>query len=154
MELPIRREMGIECALENMFCYRTFCHCLDVKVKGLWWVHCWWPPKGTIHVLGELFLKPLPVGRQDLRLDLSEIGYFTVLSTVLWLEVVALWDELGSNIFSHPLTMIAEVSPPFVTSQAARTRLSVYSVALRQQPGGKHFTLHWFPHRVGNLQWL
>ena len=36
--------------------------------------------------------------------------------------------------------MIAKVSPRFVTSQAARTRLRVYSVALRQQPGGEHFT--------------
>ena len=24
--------------------------------------------------------------------------------------------------------------------------LSIYSVALRQQPGGEHFTVHWFPH--------
>ena len=82
------------------------------------------------------------------------MGYFTVQSTVLWLGVVALWDGigLGSNIFPRPLTMIAVVSPRFVTSQAARTRLSVYPVALRQQPGGEHFTLPWFPHRGGNLQ--
>ena len=47
-------------------------------------------------------------------------GYLTVLSTVLWLGVVALWGgiALGSNFFSRPLTMIAKVSPRFVTSQA------------------------------------
>ena len=48
---------------------------------------------------------------------------------------------LGSNIFPRPLTMIGEVSPRCVTSQAARTRPSVYSVALRQQPESEHFTL-------------
>ena len=71
-------------------------------------------------MLEELFLKPSPVGREDPRLDLSQIGYFTVLSPVLWFGVVALWGGigLGSNIFSRPLTMIAKVSPRFVTSQA------------------------------------
>ena len=48
---------------------------------------------------------------------------------------------LGSNIFSRPLTMIGKVSPRCVTSQAARTRPSVYSVAWRQQPESEHFTL-------------
>ena len=47
---------------------------------------------------------------------------------------------LGSNIFSCPLTMIGKVSLRCVTSQAARTRPSVYSVALRQQPESEHFT--------------
>ena len=41
---------------------------------------------------------------------------------------------LFSNIFSRPLIMIGKVSPRCVTSQAARTRLNVYAVALR--PGG------------------
>ena len=48
---------------------------------------------------------------------------------------------LGSNIFSRPLTMIGKVSPRCVTSQAARTRPSVYSVASRQEPESEHFTL-------------
>ena len=48
---------------------------------------------------------------------------------------------LGSDIFSHPLTVIGKVSPQCVTSQAARTWLNVYSVALRQQPASEHFTL-------------
>ena len=58
---------------------------------------------------------------------------------------------VGSDIFSRPLTMIGKVSSRCVTSQAARTRLNVYSVALRQQPA--NWTLHtsWFPHRGGNL---
>ena len=47
----------------------------------------------------------------------------------------------GSNIFSRPLTMIGKVSLRCVTSQAARTRPSVYSVALRQQPESEHFML-------------
>ena len=47
---------------------------------------------------------------------------------------------LGPNIFSCPLTMIGKVSLRCVTSQAARTRPSVYSVALRQQPESEHFT--------------
>ena len=96
-------------------------------------------------MLEELFLKPSPVGREDPRLDLSQIGYFTVLSSVLWFGVVALWGGigLGSNIFSRPLTMIAKVSPRFV---------SVYSVTLLQQPGGEHFTAHWFPDGGGNFQ--
>ena len=72
-------------------------------------------------MLEELFLKPTLVGREDPRLDLSYIAYFTVLSTVLWLGVVTLWGGkgLGSNIFSRPLTMIAKVASRFVTSQAA-----------------------------------
>ena len=49
--------------------------------------------------------------------------------------------ELGSDIFSRPLTMIRKVSPRCVTSQGARTRLNVYFVALRQQPASDHFTL-------------
>ena len=59
---------------------------------------------------------------------------------------------LGSNIFSRPLTMIGKVSLRCVTSEAARTRPSVYSVALHQQPELK-WTLHasWFPRRGGNL---
>ena len=48
---------------------------------------------------------------------------------------------LGSDIFSSPLTIIGKVSPRYVTSQAARTRLNVYLVALRQQPASEHFTL-------------
>ena len=48
---------------------------------------------------------------------------------------------LGSDIFSHPLTIIGKVSPQCVTSQAARTWLNVYSVALRQQPASEHFML-------------
>ena len=46
---------------------------------------------------------------------------------------------LGSNIFSCA-NNDREVSPPCVTSQAARTRQSVYSVALHQQPESEHFT--------------
>ena len=46
---------------------------------------------------------------------------------------------LGSNIFSRA-NNDREVSPPCVTSQAARTRQSVYSVALHQQPESEHFT--------------
>ena len=48
---------------------------------------------------------------------------------------------LGSNIFSRPVTMTGKVSLRCVTSQAARTRPSVYSVPLRQQPESEHFTL-------------
>ena len=48
---------------------------------------------------------------------------------------------LGSNIFSRPLTMTGKVSLRCVTSQAARTRPSVYTVPLRQQPESEHFTL-------------
>ena len=48
---------------------------------------------------------------------------------------------IGSNIFSRPLTMIGKVSLRCVTSQAARTRPSVYSVPLHQQPESEYFTL-------------
>ena len=44
---------------------------------------------------------------------------------------------LGSDIFSHPLK---KGKFQCVTSQAARTWLNVYSVALRQQPASEHFT--------------
>ena len=55
--------------------------------------------------------------------------------------------ELGSDIFSRSLTMIRKVSPRRVISQGTRTRLNVYSTALRQQPASEHFTLLGF--RVG-----
>ena len=61
--------------------------------------------------------------------------------------------ELGSDIFSRPLTMIRKVSPRCVTSQGARTRLNVYFVALRQQPASEHFTLLGF-HVVSTLMAL
>ena len=47
--------------------------------------------------------------------------------------------------------MIGEVSLRCVTSKAARTRPSVYSVPLRQQPESEHFTLLGFLVRGGNL---
>ena len=56
--------------------------------------------------------------------------------------------ELGSNIFSRRLTMIGKVSHRCMTSQAARTRPSVCSVASRQQPESEHFTLLGFLVRV------
>ena len=62
--------------------------------------------------------------------------------------------ELGSDIFSRPLTMIRKVSPRCVTSQGARTRLNVYFVALRQQPASEHLTLLGFHVRVTILMAL
>ena len=59
--------------------------------------------------------------------------------------------ELGSDIVSRSLTMIRKVSPRRVISQGARTRLNVYSAALRQQPASEHL-IHAsrFPRRGDN----
>ena len=52
--------------------------------------------------------------------------------------------ELGSGYLFRPLSKTGTVSSQCMTSQAAQTRLNVYSVPLRQQLTGEHFTLHGF----------
>ena len=52
--------------------------------------------------------------------------------------------KLGSGYLFCPLSKSGTVSSQWLTSQTAQTRLKVYSVSLRQQLTGGHFTLHGF----------
>ena len=52
--------------------------------------------------------------------------------------------ELGSGYLFRPLSKTGTASSQCMTSQAAQTRLNVYSVSLRQQLTGEHFTFHGF----------
>ena len=61
MELPTG--IALHC-IGSMFCWRVFCHCLGVKVKVPWWVHCWWPLQGTIYMLGNCFLSHRPLAER------------------------------------------------------------------------------------------
>lgn len=61
--------------------------------------------------------------------------------------------KLGSGYLFRPLSKTGTVSCQCVTSQAAQTRLNAYSVSLRQQLTGEHFTLHFAVGRRSLWLW-
>ena len=71
MELPTGRKTSVECALEKCFVAGRFATVWALRLKVSDEFIAGGLHKGTIHVLGELFLKPTPVSREDPRLDLS-----------------------------------------------------------------------------------
>ena len=63
----------------------------------------------------------------------------------LYVRICALLGiEPGLGYLFRPLSKTGTVSSQCMTSQAAQTRLNVYSVSLQQQLTGGHFTLHGF----------
>ena len=137
-------ETRVECALKTCFFDGCFATDWGVKVKGSWWVHCWWPTWRKIHVPGNCFLSPR---WQILGWVCHNVDIFLFYRPFSGSELLSYGNSAWFGYLFRPLTTIGKVSRQCMTSQAAQNRLHVCSVALRQRLASEYFMPHCF--RIG-----
>ena len=150
MYMELLTGIALHC-IGSMFCCWVFCHCLGIKVKVPWWVHCWWPPQGTIYMLGNWFLSHRPLAERILswichKLDIL-LFYRPFSGSGLLPYANRAWFRYLFSPSNNRRKSISSMRDLTACPNLAKCLLRGLT------PTASKWTLHtsWFPRRGGNL---